>query len=162
MGGNYPRTADRSAGWQSDAFSISGKRVRHPANSQSPRQSKRHSRVSDEEPRVAAMTSLSSPSRQFVGVATIRESGTVALRLIILVPCRVHWNSPSVSAQRDKVNPITPARRSRFADIRTSNPATIALTHCGLGHLYPVSSPAIFIQLTGQPLNGDQQLHGTG
>src|SRR5262245_5598955 len=28
MGGNYPRTADRSAGWQSDAFSISGKRVR--------------------------------------------------------------------------------------------------------------------------------------
>src|SRR5262245_47056817 len=86
IGGNYPRTADRAAGWQSDAFSISGKRVRHPANSPSLRQSKRNSLVSDEEPRVAAMTSLSSPSRQFVGVATITASITVALRLIVRRP----------------------------------------------------------------------------
>jgi len=39
----------------------------------------RHSLVSDEAPRVAAMTSLSAPTRQLVGVATIMASELVAI-----------------------------------------------------------------------------------
>jgi len=39
----------------------------------------RHSLVSDETPRVAAITSLSAPSRQLVGVAMIMASELVAI-----------------------------------------------------------------------------------
>ena len=52
--------------------------VTHPANSPSPRHSMCHSLVGDEAPRMVVMRSLSAPSRQFVGVATIMTSELVA------------------------------------------------------------------------------------
>src|SRR5215510_1649997 len=46
MDRNHRGAADRSKGWQSDAFSISRKRARLHANSSSLNQLKRHSHVS--------------------------------------------------------------------------------------------------------------------
>ena len=51
-------------------------------NSSSPRHSMRHSLVSDEAPRVAAMKSLSLTSHQLVGVATIIATELVAIPVL--------------------------------------------------------------------------------